>query len=86
MEQKTYTYTIIYIIAMIIIPFSGIPFDFRRFIVLIGSVIFLAYFWHMHRRKTANIPAVVIKETIYENIPAQDFSDQASDKRNAPQS
>ncbi len=69
MSKKLYTYTIVYIVAMIIIPFLGIPFDFRRFIVLIGSVVFLAYFWHSYRKGTQRPTEVIIEETTFTTMP-----------------
>lgn len=72
MDKKIYTYTLIYIVAMILVPFSGIPFDFRRFIVLIGSVVFLAYFWYMHRKSQKRISEVIIEETILETMPGNE--------------
>ncbi len=80
MDKKIYTYTLIYIVAMVLVPFSGIPFDFRRFIVLIGSVVFLAYFWYMHRKSQKRAPEVVIEETIFESAPVYESNVEPFDQ------
>lgn len=92
MRKQEYILTLVYAGLMIVVPFIGFPFGFRRAIVLLCSVAFLGYIWFQQHQKTnalyqqkkqAESPSVirqtVISETIIEQA-AGDFTAEPVDQ------